>query len=177
VEVTAGRGTFVTQPPIENVINSMHLILEFEEHSYSDLVVARKILEIPIVRLATQNATEANIKALETYLTNMQSTVDDLDEFIRWDTAFHNELANATQNAVLGILVQPILSMMAATREAVMHVPKMVERAIQFHHDLYLAVKNKDADKAEKVMLGHLNQVAEDNIKALQRGLQQTDKS
>jgi GntR family transcriptional repressor for pyruvate dehydrogenase complex len=171
VEVTPGKGTFITQPPIDTVIDSLNVILELEDHSFDDLTVARRLLEIPIARLAALNANPNNLSALEDYLQKMEAATDDAEEFIHWDTAFHSELARATQNMVLAILVQPIVTMMESTREAVAHVPEMVERALGFHHKIFEAVRDGDEAAAENIMHDHLDQVSNDIAEARKRGL------
>lgn len=166
VSVTPGRGTFITQPPIETVTNSLHMMLTFEDHPGDDLIVARRILEIPIVRLAAEHATTENIAALQEYLDGMRAAQDAPEDFIAHDTAFHAELARATQNAVLSVLIQPIIMLLQGTRETLVRVPSSVERALKHHERVFDAIKAGDADNAEQAMLAHLDQVEEDTDRA-----------
>jgi DNA-binding FadR family transcriptional regulator len=171
VDVSPGRGTFVTQPPIETIASSLQLMFKLENHSFDDLLFARHILEVPIARLAAENAKPENAKALEANLRGMEGSLNNPEAFIKYDTSFHAELARATQNAVLGILVQPVMMMLLATRQALVRVPDMAERALAFHKRIYQAVLNKDSDTAEKSMRDHLTQVAEDLDRARKHGI------
>lgn len=166
VEVSPGRGTFITHPAIETVTNSMHLLLELEDHSFDELLVAREILEVPIARLAAQNHTQESLERIHKYLDQMRQSLGDPESFIMHDTAFHAELATATQNMVLSIIIRPIISMMQASREAATRVPDMPKRALDFHEKIYQAVASRDADLAEKAMRDHLQQIEDDIARA-----------
>ncbi len=162
VDVVPGRGTIITQPPIETVVNSLQLIIKLEDHSFDDLIEARRLLEVPIARLAARNAQAENIDALAANLEGMRSSTDDIEAFVRYDTAFHAELANATQNIVLRVLVQPIVHLLQASRETLVRVPHVAYRALDFHQHIYEAVIAHDPEAAEKSMYDHLAQAAED---------------
>lgn len=166
VNVYPGRGTFIAQPPMKTVINSIHLMLKLEGHSFDDLMVARRLLEVPITRLAAGNAQPSNLETLAAYLQGMRDSLSDPEVFIREDTAFHAELARATQNVVLIVLVQPIVMILQGAREMLVRVPDAAGRALGFHEQIYHAVADKDGDAAEQGMRDHLAQVAEDVARA-----------
>lgn len=170
VDVTPGRGTFVTQPPAEIVITSLLLMLKLEDHSLDDLMAARRLLEAPIARLAAENAQTSDIETLEANLRGMRTSLNDPDAFLEYDTAFHGHLARATHNMVLTVIAQPIILMMRSIRHSMAAVPDMAMRALHFHQALYEAVVSKDGAAAEKCMLEHLEQVAEDLERARQQG-------
>lgn len=171
VDVSPGRGAFITQPPIETVINSLYVTLKLEDHGYDDLLVARQLLEAPIARLAAENATAENKAALARHLSLMSDHRGDPAAFISHDTAFHAELARATQNTVLTILIQPIISLLQGMRETVVRFPDIPVRATYYHQLIYQAVVAKDGPGAEQAMRDHLAQVAEDVERARQAGL------
>jgi GntR family transcriptional repressor for pyruvate dehydrogenase complex len=171
VHSTPGRGTFISQPPLETVIDNLHLMLSLEDHTFDDLMVVRELLEVPIARLAARHAQPGNIEALATHLQGMRDYAHDQDGFIHHDTAFHAELARATQNVVLTILQQTISKMLRGARVMLVRVPDAANRALAFHEQLYQAVADADPNAAEQDMRDHLAQVAEDIARARQSGL------
>jgi DNA-binding FadR family transcriptional regulator len=171
VEATPGRGTFINKPPLETAIYNIHLILSVEDHSFDDLMVVRKLLEVPIARSAAEQAQPSNIEALAEHLQGMRSSLGDNEAFIYHDTAFHAELASATQNVVLTILLQTIVKMLQGAREMLVRVPEAAGRALGYHEKLYRAVAGRDPSAAEQGMRDHLAQVADDLRRARELGL------
>jgi DNA-binding FadR family transcriptional regulator len=166
VEVTPGRGTFITHPPIESVTQSLQLLLTLEDHPFDELMVARRILEVPLARLAAENLRASSLKALGLLVEEMRESLDDPEAFVNSDTAFHDELARATQNIVLSVMIKPIIAMMHASREIVARVPDMAARALHCHEAIYEACAQHDGDAAEQAMRDHLDKVAEDIARA-----------
>jgi GntR family transcriptional repressor for pyruvate dehydrogenase complex len=171
VEVTPGRGTFVTTPSLETAIQNMRLVLRVEIASLDDLVDTRRILEVPVARLAAMNATTASIDALSCYLDLMRSSMETPEDFVRHDTEFHHELARAAHNPILLILVQPIIMTMGVYRDAVSRVPDMVSRALQMHQGILQAVIEKDGNAAAQAMHNHIDQISEDIARARAIGM------
>lgn len=170
VDVSPGRGMVITQMPIETVTNSLHLLLKLEDHSFDHLLAARRILEVPLAGLAALNARPDDLKMLEKQLQKMRESVGDAEEFIQHDTAFHAQLAEATQNMVLRVLIQPIIRMLHVSREAASRVPDMPERALVYHEQIYQAVVAGDQVAAENSMRAHLDQVEQDITRARKQG-------
>jgi GntR family transcriptional repressor for pyruvate dehydrogenase complex len=170
VEVTPGRGTFITQPPMETITNSLQILFTLEDRSPEELIAARRILEVPLARMAAENIQPAGIATLKNLLSHMRESVDDAEEFIHYDTEFHAELACATQNRVLMLMIEPILAMMRSSREAAMRVHDMAERALTFHDRIFAAMEMGDSEAAGQAMQEHLDQVAEDMERARRFG-------
>jgi DNA-binding FadR family transcriptional regulator len=176
IHAIPGKGTFVAQPAWQEIVDELQLMLVLENHSLEDLMVMRRILEIPIARLAAQNANPAALDALTLDLERMRGALGegtDLDEeaFVRWDNAFHADLARATQNTVLGLYLQPVVLMQQAAREMLVRVPDVAVRAYGFHERILSAVKDGDGDAAAAAMREHLAQVSDDIGLARRRGL------
>ena len=162
VNVTQGRGTFITQPPIEKVINSLQLLLTLDNHSFDDLMFARHLFEEPICRRAATNATDDNLKVLKMCNDGMRETIGNPDQYMGFDIKFHSELALATKNTVLTVLIQPLFMMLQASRAIIATVPGKSERSLACHEVIYAAVASHDPDAAELAMREHLDQIARD---------------
>lgn len=171
VQAIPGRGTFVTQPSMDTVISNIHLMLTLEDHSFDDLMVVRRILEVPIASLAAQKGGPDDVGALAQSLELMQCSLTQPMTFIEHDARFHADLARATQSALLFILIQPVMKMLQASREMLSRVPDASVRALECHQQLFRAVAQGDAELAELAMRQHLAQVDAELVRARQVGL------
>jgi DNA-binding FadR family transcriptional regulator len=168
VQVTPGRGTFVTQPTFESVMRSFQLMLRLEDHSFDDLMAARNLYEVPIARLAAKYALPENLDVLRACNEGMAAALHDPKTYMEHDTQFHAELARATQNTVLSVLMQPLILMLQAGRPIVVRVPGKAERSLECHQRIYRAVASGDGDAAAQCMRDHLDQIAKDRERARQ---------
>lgn len=167
VEMTPGRGTFITQPSIDSVINSLQHLLTIENHSFDDLIATRFLLEVPIARLAAENARAENIEILRICNESMEASLNDPDSYIKFDMQFHTELARATQNTVLSVLIQPLIMMLESARRILSSVPDKAQRSLDCHNRLYEAIVRHDAEASASCMRDHLNQIVRDRARAL----------
>jgi DNA-binding FadR family transcriptional regulator len=166
VDVSPGRGTVVTQPTFESVMASFQLMLKLEDHSFDDLMVARHLLEVPVARLAALHALPENLEVLARCNDGMASALEDPATYMVHDTQFHEELARATQNTVLSVLIQPLVLMLQSGRRIVVRVPGKAERSLECHRRIYRAVAAGDPDAAAGCMADHLEQIAKDRERA-----------
>lgn len=166
VDVSPGRGTYVTQPTFESVMSSFQLMLRLENHSFDDLMVARRLLEVPTSRLAAMHALPENLEVLRASNEGMANALDDPETYMHHDTQFHAELARATQNTVLSVLIQPLIMMLQSGRPIVVRVPGKAERSLECHRRIYQAVADSDGEAAARCMQEHLQQIAEDRERA-----------
>lgn len=162
ISITPGRGTIVESPPLQIVTDSLHLFLSQNAHFTKHLIAARLILEVPISRLAAKNASEENIQKLAEQIEGMKRTIYDPSRFVSYDSAFHEELALATQNPVLNILVQPIAAALQLSREILVKEPSKSIRALRAHEKIFDFVRCRDVEKAGAAMRDHLIEVAND---------------
>ncbi|MFW6116289.1 MAG: FadR/GntR family transcriptional regulator [bacterium] len=171
VDAVPGKGTFVSQPAPKEVVKELQLVLTLEDSSLEDLMIVRRILEIPTARLAAENAPPAALKALTTDLKQMREALEggaegeqglDEEAFVHWDGVFHTNLARATQNAVLRVYLQPVILMLQAAREMLVRVPDVARRAYDVHERILRAVEDRDGDAAAAAMREHLSQVSDD---------------
>jgi GntR family transcriptional repressor for pyruvate dehydrogenase complex len=168
VEVTPGRGTFVTQPSLESVMRSFQMMLSFEDHSFDHLISARRIYEVPIARLAADNALPENLEVLRACNEGMAAALHDAKSYMSHDLQFHAELARATQNTVLSVLIQPLILMLQSGGPLVVRVPGKAERSLACHRKIYRAVAHGHGELAAQGMREHLDQIARDRERARQ---------
>lgn len=163
VQVRPGRGTFVTNDTSEAVRHSLGRMLKIgQPEGARHLVEVREIFEPETAALAAVRASDEQITALGEAVTMMDSALDDGETFIEGDLDFHLTLAEASQNALIPILIDSIVDLLREQRMAIFLVAGGPQRG-QYHHRRILeAVIRHDPDAAREAMRAHLRQVRED---------------
>lgn len=164
VEVRHGRGTFVidgTSQALKRSLGLMISIGHFGSVTDSDMVEIREILEPGIAALAAMRATEEDVAILRESVNIMDTSMNDVSAYISADSNFHMTLAKATQNALIPIILDPIVDLLHKQRERIFHVDHGPQSG-QFHHKRILdAIIRKDPESAREAMRAHLQQVRE----------------
>ena len=167
VDILVGRGTFVTSPTHEHVVESLTLLLRVEASPIEDLQAARTLVEVPVAGLAAQHRTEAHLEALAARLAEMEASLDDVERFVEADTAFHVEMARATGNAALVLLTRALTALIQKERTFMLHFHEQELRAaIDSHRQLLDAVRAGDAGATRRAMQAHLDRVG-DRLEAI----------
>lgn len=164
VAAHAGRGTFVTNGTSEAVRQSLGLMLRIDQAGGAAVLVeVREILEPEIAYLAAMRASHEHVAAMRAAVEGMDKSLNDIDDFIGGDLDFHLALAQATQNALILTLINPIVDLLQEQRKNIFRVKGGPERG-QFHHKRILdAVERRDPEAAREAMRAHLEQVREDS--------------
>ena len=166
IYVKKGSGIYVEDYDAFNAIRPMQIYLElnFDRNYLKYIVQVRKMLEPKIAGLAAHNRTELDIVALRKNQADLEkcSTTDYKAEG-ELDRNFHLILANATQNPMVPMIVEPIFQVMPRIKLLVYKiVSKAKEAALDYHALIAKAVIEQDAVKAEQLMKKHL-QIAEEH--------------
>lgn len=168
IEVYPGRGMFIVDSVSQSLQHSLDLIISIDHiKGLSNLIEVREILEPEIAALAAERSTEDDIKKMREAIEVMDTALDDAETFIDADQCFHRALADATQNTLISLLLDPIVDQLQDQRKAIFLVEEGAVRG-QFHHKQILdAVIRKDAGAARKAMRSHLRQVRIDSGAAI----------
>lgn len=165
VDMRPGRGTIVIDGAHQAMLHSIDLALKLklgEVGGSDNLVEVRTILETEIAALAAARATEKEIAAMREAITVMDENLTNADAFIAADNQFHEALAQATQNALILILINSIVNLLSEQRKQIFSVEGGPQRG-QFHHRRILeSVIQHNPEMARATMSAHLQQVRQD---------------
>ncbi len=165
VDMRPGRGTIVIDGASAAMQNSIGLMMKLKlgEIGGSDsLVEFRTILEIEIAALAAARTTEKEISVMRAAIEAMDESLSDVDAFIAADNNFHEALAEATQNALIIILINSIVSLLSEQRKQIFEVEGGPQRGQIHHRRILESVIRRDPEAARAAMRSHLQQVRED---------------
>jgi GntR family transcriptional repressor for pyruvate dehydrogenase complex len=165
VDMRPGRGTIVIDGAHEAMQDSIGLVMRLklgEVGGSDNLVEVRGILETEIAALAAVRATEKEIAAMREAIATMDENLNNADAFIAADNRFHEALAQATQNALIMMLINSIVNLLSEQRKQVFQVEGGPQRG-QIHHKRILDnVIRREPEAARAAMRSHLQQVRED---------------
>jgi len=166
IEIRPGRGTFVTNGTQGAMRHSIGLLLHFgSTDGLADLTEVREILEPEIAARAATRITDEYITAMQEAVDIMETatTEGNSDVFVEADLDFHLALAEATQNALIPVLMDSVIDLLREQRKRTGLVSGGLAHG-QFHHKIILeAVIRRDPDAARSAMKNHLQQVREDS--------------
>ncbi len=169
VEVLHGKGTRVLPRHRWQLLDQLIHLLRENLPIVQNLLEVRRILEVEIAGLAAQRATAAQLRALGETIERMQAASDRPAECIEHDMQFHRLLAEATGNALLPMVLEPIGELLRAARLTTIRNPGIIARSIAGHREILTQVEQRDAAAARQAMQRHLGAVEEEISRIVQR--------
>jgi GntR family transcriptional repressor for pyruvate dehydrogenase complex len=177
-EKCGNNGRVITQMGIEALSNSKirdHLNEQTQTleqmisttvlEDYITVLQARKAIERETARLAAENITQEELDAIEKILEEQREKHKKGDSVAHCDISFHRAIAKASRNKVLETLYLMLFSYGQQTN-IFEHVRKQVNAIYMTSHvEIFEALKNHDAELAEKCMLKHIDSLIEDVTK------------
>ncbi len=164
VAIRPGRGTFVANPGNSALKEPMKLFFQRQNISYSELVEARRILEVEIAGLAAQRARPEQVEKMKAAVAEMDSSLGkgEQEGYVLADQKFHLALAEATQNKMFPMLTAGIEEILYESRRLIWGVKGSPIRGQLYHRALLEAVAQRDVIDARKAMQEHIRQVDTD---------------
>ncbi|MFA5292328.1 MAG: FadR/GntR family transcriptional regulator [Phycisphaerae bacterium] len=133
----------------------------FRDVNLRDIINARKIIEIPALELACENAKKSEIKVLKSLISKMEGAVDDLPEFLRNDTKFHQAVVAASKNLVLVTAFESISEYLKYSQVYTSVHEGEEDKALKFHKKIFNAIKNRQKKYGVRVLERHLDEILE----------------
>lgn len=159
VDIRSGEGTFLND---NTTLLTDHFQLQclLKKYSILELVEARKMIEMEIVKLAVARGDANDIEYIREMHMEAKKYRSAPLEFIKADFNFHIAIAIASKNRYLA-------EMLAATRELLLEIntdvirkPGQIDKAISTHESIIKAIEKGDAKQALKEMDAHIDMVA-----------------
>lgn len=154
-----GSGTYVILENEQSVVDFLAKAIQREKGKLADIFQFRRMIEPQIARMAAENASRKDINAISKILHDQREAVDDLEEFIELDEAYHLALARATGNKILFRIVERINGILSESRAKFTHSPSRIKHSIKGHEAIINAIRQNDPDMAVQAMYRHLREV------------------
>ena len=155
IEARAGRGTFVAHGSRGAGMPTGQATL-YERKYVEELIEAREILEMQIVELAAQRASDEQLAALDRLLTQLEARVRDPAGYAEADVQFHLTLAQAAGNRVLAAAMANVRAALKREMELSAEVGARRHGDLLFsaesHRRVLEAIRAGDAERARAEM-------------------------
>lgn len=171
IYVEKGRGIFVNKITSESVIDPFknYLRLKLDKDSVLDLTHARQMIEPSIAREAAKNRKEEDIQILQKDILALENCGDNYEELAALDMLFHLDIAKATHNAVIPLIIQPVHSLLPKIKPYVYaKVEDSKESALVWHKKIFEDIIKSDGDAAFMDMMEHLRMAEKHARKVLE---------
>lgn len=177
VVVQLGRGTFVIDDTSRAAKRSLNLAVRIgHTSSWVDLVEVRQIVEPEIAALAALRATPDQVAAMYKTLEALSPALGSVDRWAEADTDFHIILAEASQNAVMSILLDSVVELLHDQRRQLLLLEGRLAITYTEHKRIIDAVARHDADAARESMRAHIERVRRD-VQIIVEGLNDSGSS
>lgn len=165
-----GEGTTVNSSNPDVLSKAMNIYMRLDDSLVLEFMEVRKIMEVEAARLAASNATDEEIKDIETIHKQRVAHVDTVNkegkefdgrEMYELDRQLHSAIAKATHNAVFLNFMDAIHTTLRVQQEKASINGKMASQANDKHQRVIEAIKAHDPDAAAEAMSAHLKQVTD----------------
>lgn len=155
-----GQGTFVNSPENRSG-NPLSATMATDEATFSDVLEVRMGLECNAARLAAQRASEADLRAMQKSLEEMEEDLAGTDMIsTAADTAFHMAVTFSTKNPVLIHLTRNFYDFLfVGIKKNLTHMVETqtaYKDVLDHHRAVFQHIKNHEPEKAHDAMRRHI---------------------
>jgi DNA-binding FadR family transcriptional regulator len=173
VEVRPGKGTLVRGVDSAALRNFFLIAMRADSAGMWELFELRKLVEIQTAELAARRATAADVERCEIAFRRLEAAQDTPEAYVIADIDFHQAVAAAAGNRMLGLLLEGLREpmRMARTRswQGRMRVGHEIADQITMHRRVLVAVRRRQPKAAADAMARHLD-LAEVHLRAAGSG-------
>ena len=165
ISIRQGDGSFVEQFKIEGLLEPLATLFQLDgaEDELESFSEVREILEVEMVALAAERASETDIENINRALEAMVEEVRSGGIGDVADADFHLAIAKSCKNPLLVKLMEVVANLMKCTyqasRKQLFLDQKSLAESYNTHQDVLKAIETRNPKEAKKRMRNHLRQV------------------
>ncbi len=157
ISVRHGRGATVNAIEDWNTLDPQVLLLMHGDEVIAQLMETRRIIEPELAALAAERITRAELDLLRA--SKDLPETDSMEQHAERDINFHLQIARATHNPVLLMVLTSTSDLLREGRRRIFMVPGELAKARAWHEAIFQAIERRDAQAARAAMSNHLEQV------------------
>jgi len=161
IETRHGEGSFVASLQAKDLVEPLNFLLRVDDDAIHQLFEVRAFIEAGSVRLAAERAKPTDIEQLQDLVDAYADHIDDLDQCVQLDLAFHRRIAESADNPILSNLLDSFVTLATESRRRTGSDMATRQRAAHDHGEILQAIVEHNADSAEEAMLRHLEHVSQ----------------
>ena len=158
-----GEGTFVTDRLDAGFADPWQEMIRTHPSVREDLLEFRHMLEAKAAECAARRATDVDVERLATCFQQLDAAFrgDNLDEQVETDLAFHQAVAEAAHNAIIGHLTASLLRLIEdhirRNLSSLMRMPEARESLHDQHRRVLEAIIQRSPDAARNAAAEHID--------------------
>lgn len=155
-----GAGTFVAEAEDSPTLDSSPLRMMAALHGFTtdEMFEARLALEMSIAGMAAERATSEQITLMSEEIAGMYASLNEPEQYLVHDMRFHQTVAAASNNRILTSLMNMIATILFDSRSKTVKRARDLKQSAEQHHNIYRAMRERDAQAARTAMHDHLIQ-------------------
>jgi GntR family transcriptional repressor for pyruvate dehydrogenase complex len=167
ISVKPKIGAVVLEPTPVALINAEYLSTSAFMQQAESLIEFRKVLELGLVALAAEKATEDDWTVMRGILSEQEAALK-MDRSTRHGNTvfhdsinganlkFHKAVAAATRNPLAIMVLEAISAPLAEVSRRTNEMPGVPEAGLRQHWAIYRAIRENNPEKARRAMQAHL---------------------
>ncbi len=160
VEIRRGQGMFVASSAVEATVDQLTSALLKQRDLLAELFAVRRLLEPASAQWAAARSEPDDIARLQRIIDDMEEAGNreppDYDTMGERDTQLHVEIAGASNNRVLGRIMQTIQDLHREQLETSLRYKDRVHETLRDHRRIVQAIAASDPVEARAAMIDHL---------------------
>jgi GntR family transcriptional repressor for pyruvate dehydrogenase complex len=153
-----GDGTYVSQQPIELLIEPFASVILKEKYDQLELFEMRRLMEPQLAYLAAERATPAEIAEMEQLVNVQEQELNSDEPGPTPEKTIHDLLFKAAKNKILISIMDSLMDSLAESRDKYLQLEGRPQKSLARHRDILAAVKIGDGELAAKIMREHLEE-------------------
>ncbi len=162
LQIEHGRGAVVSAGGAHAVHENLGFLLRMQPNTLWELMEMRAALEVEVAGLAAERASEQDTVAMRATLDKMRDKIYAPEGYVDADVEFHDLLARSARNRVFLMMIEPITSLLMASRRMTGAQPSNARRALRAHEAILRQVEAGNAEGAREEMRRHLETTRRD---------------
>ena len=153
-----GDGTYVSQQPIELLIEPFASVILKEKFDQLELFEMRRLIEPQLAYLAAERATPAEIAEMEQLLYIQEQELANSETGPTPEKTLHDILFRAAKNKILISIMDSLMDSLAESRDKYLQLEGRPQKSLARHKDILAAIKIGDGELAASMMREHLEE-------------------
>ena len=157
VQIKHGQGTYVQEPVVAQELRASVMT---KTHGLNELFDAREVLEVPAAKWAAEKASKEDIRLLQTTLNQIDTITAiepiDYDQLQVLDAKFHLTIVGIAGNRFINQTLNVLQDVMRMSMETTLRLPGRSDISRREHHEILIAIENRDGELASKLTLQHI---------------------
>jgi GntR family transcriptional repressor for pyruvate dehydrogenase complex len=151
-----GAGTFIVDGPPALDSEPLRLLAQLHGFSFEHMFETRSILEVGAAGLAAERATGEQLATMSEEIADMFGALEDPQQFLVHDVAFHRAVAAASGNPTLATLVEMVSAILYERRRETIERAHDFKEALELHRRVYRAIRARKPEDAREAMREHI---------------------